>query len=127
MEGGQAPVNLTLPSTHLWNTQSFGFSLSSYPHILSIVYLIFFGGTTVWTQGFILTRHMLYSVWAMPSALFALVILETGSCFLPGTVWTTVFRYHASCHSQDDRYIPPWPASFNWTRMLQFFFLPRLA
>jgi hypothetical protein len=42
--------------------------------------------------------------WAIPPALFTLIILEMGSCFLPRSAWTMTFPIYASqgfilCHS----------------------------
>jgi hypothetical protein len=42
------------------------------------------GSTGVWTQGFALGWGRYSPAWATPLALFALVILEIGSCFCPG-------------------------------------------
>jgi hypothetical protein len=42
----------------------------------------------------------------MPPALFALVILEIGGCFLPRPAWTMLLLFYASYHSWDDRCTP---------------------
>jgi hypothetical protein len=43
-------------------------------------------------------------------ALFALVILEIGSCFLPEQAWTMILLLYTSCHSWDDRCVSLYPA-----------------
>jgi hypothetical protein len=48
----------------------------------------FFGGG-IWTQTLYLLGEWSTS-WAMPPTLFVLVVLETGSCFLPRPAWTTI-------------------------------------
>jgi hypothetical protein len=45
-------------------------------------YCLFVCSSGIWTQGFLLASRCSIA-WAMPPALFALVILEIGSCFLP--------------------------------------------
>jgi hypothetical protein len=42
----------------------------------------------------LLGRH--FTTWAMPLALFALVILDIGVCFGPRVAWTTFHLFYAS-------------------------------
>jgi hypothetical protein len=60
------------------------------------IVLFCFGGTGVWTQGFILAKQMFYA-WATPSVYFALVILQTGNSrtFCPGWPQPTVLQTSA--------------------------------
>jgi hypothetical protein len=49
----------------------------------------------------------------MPPALFALVILEIGSHFLPRLVCTTIILFKVYHHCWDNRYVPsPLPCTF---------------
>jgi hypothetical protein len=66
-------------------------------------FFIFFCSTEVWTQGFTLARQD-SAAWAIPLTLFALVILEIGSCFLLRPAWTSIFLFYASCHCWDDSF-----------------------
>jgi hypothetical protein len=50
----------------------------------------------------------------MPSALFVLVVLQRGYCFLPGTVWIVILLFSIFHCSLDDRCMPPGPAFFHW-------------
>jgi hypothetical protein len=47
---------------------------------------------------------------AMPSVLFALVILEIGSHILPRLAWTAILLFCVPHHSCDDRHMLPCPA-----------------
>jgi hypothetical protein len=58
---------------------------------------------------------------ATPLPLFAVVVLGVGSCFLSRLAWTAVLVY-VSCHSWDDRCVPPHPAFFFWDESLRSFF-----
>jgi hypothetical protein len=63
----------------------------------------------------------------MPPALFALVTLETGSCFWPRPVWTTILLFSASHCSWDDRCASiTMPSFFLLTWGFTNFFLPGL-
>jgi hypothetical protein len=53
----------------------------------------------------LLDRHS--TAWATHPALFALVILETGSQFLPRLAWTTILLFYTSCCDWDSRSAPP--------------------
>jgi hypothetical protein len=57
------------------------------------------------------------TAWASLPTLFAMVNLEMGSHFLPRLAWTVVLLFWASCHSWDDRRLPPHPALFCWDRV----------
>jgi hypothetical protein len=50
-----------------------------------------------------------FTTWATRPALFDLVTLETGSCFLPRLAWISILLCYTSHHSQDDRHITPCP------------------
>jgi hypothetical protein len=52
----------------------------------------------------LLSRHS--TTWATHPAVFSLVTLEIGSCFLLRLSWTVTFLFYASCHSWDDRSVP---------------------
>jgi hypothetical protein len=60
--------------------------------------------------------------WAMPLVLFALVIFQVGSSFLPGLAWTVIILLNL-LGSWDHRYVPPCPAY--WLRWSFTNFLPR--
>jgi hypothetical protein len=62
--------------------------------------------------GFELRAFCLVSrqTWAPPPALFTLVILDTGSHFLPRPAWTLIVLLYTSCHCWDDRHLPLHPA-----------------
>jgi hypothetical protein len=82
----------------------------------------FFGSTGPWTQGFPLVRptgrHS--TIRATPLALFILVILEIGSCFLPRPAWTTALIHVAGWHECTN--VPSC-----WLRWDLINFLPGLA
>jgi hypothetical protein len=63
----------------------------------------------------------------MAPALFALVILEIGSCFLPRVTWTAVFLFYASCCSWDDGCVPLYPVFFSVEMGVSQTLLPVLA
>jgi hypothetical protein len=66
------------------------------------------------------------TVWATLLALFAMVILEIGSCSLLRLAWTVIFLYYAShCH-WDGKCIPPHPTFLHWDGVSQTL-LPGLA
>jgi hypothetical protein len=50
------------------------------------------------------------TTWTKPPALFALVILEIGFCFLCPGVWTLIFLFYSSHHCWRNRHTPPYPA-----------------
>jgi hypothetical protein len=104
MVGGGHPRSLSLH--HMWRrkfpdtTEASGkkrdFS-QEVMWVLGTLYLFsfFLGGTGVWTQGLhLLGRHSL--VWATPPALFTLIILEIGSCFLLRQAWTVILLFYIS-------------------------------
>jgi hypothetical protein len=73
------------------------YSLTENFYLLSYFPLIHFFcvcvcGTGVWTQDFALARQGLYWL-SHASCLFALVILEIGSCFLPRRAWTAILLF----------------------------------
>jgi hypothetical protein len=61
-------------------------------------------------------------VWALPQALFALVVLEIGSFFLPRQTWTLILLLCTFCSSCDDRTIPQYPV-IGWEGVLPTFCL----
>jgi hypothetical protein len=61
--------------------------------------------------GFALARQAFYHLRHTP-ALFTVVILEIGSCFLPRLAKTVILLFYTSSHSWDDRHVPPHPAFF---------------
>jgi hypothetical protein len=75
-------------------------------HLCVLFFLFLFGSTGVCWLG----RHS--TTWATPPVLFALVILEIGSRFLPRLAWTTVLLFYTSCHGWDDGGVPPCSALF---------------
>jgi hypothetical protein len=64
------------------------------------LFLKFFGGNGVRTQGFVL--EMLYQSKTLSSPL---VILETGSCSVPMLAWTVILLFYTSHHSWNDRHM----------------------
>jgi hypothetical protein len=73
----------------------------------------------------LVVRHC--TAWATLPAFFAPVILEIKSCFLHRWAWTEILLFLAShCH-WDDGWVPPCTIFFCSDRVLQIFFLPRLA
>jgi hypothetical protein len=66
------------------------------------------------------------TTWATPLDLFALVILEIGSWFLPRLAFTAILLFYASCCSLDDRHVSPCKVFSPWGDILQTF-LPGLA
>jgi hypothetical protein len=85
----------------------------------------FLGGTVTWTQGLHLVRRH-FTAWCMLLVLFALVILETKSHFLPRPIWTMILLFYTSSPCWDDRHVPPCPVFFHWDGNLPNF-LPGLA
>jgi hypothetical protein len=55
-----------------------------------------------------------FIAWATPATLFALVILEIWSYFLPRPPWTVILLFYASFGHWDDRCMPPWLDFFHW-------------
>jgi hypothetical protein len=82
--------------------------------LIKRMYFSFCGGAVL---GFELSASCLLgrcsTAWAIPSALFALVCLETGSYFLPRQAWTLILLFYTSHCSWDDRHTPP---SCYWLR-----------
>jgi hypothetical protein len=70
-------------------------------------------------------RALCLQVLYMPPALFALVILEIGSCFLPRPVTVILLFYTSHC-SWDDRNTLHAQLFFCWDEVL-YTFLPRLV
>jgi hypothetical protein len=64
---------------------------------------------------------------SMPQVLFALVILEIGSCFLPRPAWTMFLLFYAFCSSWNDRHAPPHLAFFPIEMGISQTFLSGLA
>jgi hypothetical protein len=49
------------------------------------------------------------NTWTILPALFALVIVEIRSAFLPRLVSTRILLFYVSCHSLDDKYVTTYP------------------
>jgi hypothetical protein len=61
----------------------------------------------------------------MPLALFALVLLEIRSLFLPRLAWIVIFLFWASCSCRDARLVSPHPVfSLRWGQQTFLFFCP---
>jgi hypothetical protein len=52
--------------------------------------------------------------------------LKIVSCFFPRLAWTLILLFYTSCHSWDDRCMPPHPTFFHRDGVSQTF-LPRLS
>jgi hypothetical protein len=50
-------------------------------------------------------RHS--TTWSIPPALCAVVILEIEYYFLPRPVWISILLFYISCHTWDDKHVPP--------------------
>jgi hypothetical protein len=59
----------------------------------------------------------------MSLAIFAVLILEIGSHFLPRLSWTAVLLCYISHCSWDDRCMSPCPPFFCWDGVQTFFFV----
>jgi hypothetical protein len=87
---------------------------------LSLSFSLCYWGLNSWLLG----RHSI--AWATPPALFALVILETGPCFLPSLAWPTISLLYAFSCCWDDCTGPHICLFFTWDGGSQTF-LPSVA
>jgi hypothetical protein len=99
------------------------FTITNYAWVIYFKHLFYFFLFLVILEFVLMVLHLLdrhFTSWATTLALFTLLILETGSCFLPRSAWTTILLFYTSHNHWGDRHVSPPPAFSRWDRSPSF-------
>jgi hypothetical protein len=110
-------VSRPLIEDHVRSTIVNSFLLRPIPNNDFFFFFWLYGGLN-WGCYILLVRHS--TVWATYPALFALIVLEIGSHFLPRPAWPMILLYYDSCCSWNDRSVPPYQAFVTIIEMSHF-------